>query len=76
MIGMRNRMAHGYFDTDFDIVRDPMKTHFPVLEHFLAIRVEQSNGPKSIAATPSPDFGTQGKDDACIDDITRAGSRD
>ena len=58
MIGMRNRMAHGYFDTDFEIVWDTVKTHLPVLEHFLATRIEQQNGPESDVATPSsPDFG-------------------
>ena len=40
MIGMRNRMAHGYFDTDFEIVWDTVKTHLPILEYFLATRVE------------------------------------
>ena len=58
MIGMRNRMAHGYFDTDFEIVWDTVKTHLPVLEHFIATRIEPQNGPESDAATPSsPDFG-------------------
>jgi uncharacterized protein with HEPN domain len=58
MIGMRNRMAHGYFDTDFEIVWDTVKTHLPVLEHFLATRIEQQNGVESGTAKPSsPDFG-------------------
>jgi uncharacterized protein with HEPN domain len=61
MIGMRNRMTHGYFDTDFEIVWDAVKTHLPMLEHFFATQVEQQNGPESIAATPLPDFGLSRK---------------
>ena len=32
--GMRNRMTHGYFDTNLEIVWD-MQTYLPELEHFL-----------------------------------------
>jgi uncharacterized protein with HEPN domain len=30
MRGMRNRMAHGYFEINMDIVWAPSKTHFPI----------------------------------------------
>lgn len=32
MRGMRNRMAHGYFDTNLDIVWDTVQQAFPELE--------------------------------------------
>jgi uncharacterized protein with HEPN domain len=32
MKGMRNRMAHGYFDLDLDVVWDTIKTAIPDLE--------------------------------------------
>jgi uncharacterized protein with HEPN domain len=32
MRGMRNRMAHGYFDIDLDIVWDTVTTSLPELE--------------------------------------------
>lgn len=35
MIGMRNRMTHGYFDIDLEIVWNTIKTHLPELEAFL-----------------------------------------
>lgn len=58
MIGMRNRMAHGYFDTDFEIVWDTVKTHLPVLEYFLATRVElqQSIGDTEADKPSTPGF--------------------
>jgi uncharacterized protein with HEPN domain len=31
MRGMRNRIAHGYFDIDLDVVRDTMETALPAL---------------------------------------------
>ncbi len=36
MRGMRNRMAHGYFDIDLEIVWDTVKTSLPQLERQLA----------------------------------------
>lgn len=42
MIGMRNRMAHGYFDVDYEIVWDTVTRHLPVLEHFLVTQTGQS----------------------------------
>ncbi|HXZ10247.1 MAG TPA: DUF86 domain-containing protein [Paraburkholderia sp.] len=41
MIGMRNRMAHGYFDVDLEIVWDTVTKHLPVLENFLATHAPQ-----------------------------------
>ncbi len=35
MRGMRNRMAHGYFDIDLNIVWETIKTSLPVLERQL-----------------------------------------
>jgi uncharacterized protein with HEPN domain len=32
MKGMRNRMAHGYFDRDLDVVWDTLQTDLPGLE--------------------------------------------
>ena len=32
MRGMRNRMAHGYFDIDFNIVWDTVRSSLPDLE--------------------------------------------
>jgi uncharacterized protein with HEPN domain len=52
MIGMRNRMAHGYFDVDFEIVWDTVTKHLPVLEQFLVTQVGHSGnkptGPASF----------------------------
>lgn len=31
MRGMRNRMAHGYFDINLDIVRDTIQQSIPIL---------------------------------------------
>ncbi|MGF6604601.1 uncharacterized protein with HEPN domain [Paraburkholderia sp. GAS448] len=54
MIGMRNRMAHGYFDTDLEIVCETVKTHLPVLEYFLATRVgHQQDANDASADKPS-----------------------
>ena len=36
MIGMRNRVAHVYFDVDLDVVWVAVKNHLPALEHYLA----------------------------------------
>lgn len=39
MRGMRNRMAHGYFDLNLDVVWDTVRQALPKLEHqILAIR--------------------------------------
>ena len=39
MRGMRNRIAHGYFEIDLDVVWDTVKTALPqLLEQLPAIR--------------------------------------
>lgn len=39
MKGMRNRIAHGYFDINLDVVWDTIQTALPeLLEHFPAMR--------------------------------------
>lgn len=35
MIGMRNRVAHVYFDVDLDVVWVAVKNHLPALERYL-----------------------------------------
>ncbi|WP_347556075.1 DUF86 domain-containing protein [Robbsia sp. KACC 23696] len=48
IIGMRNRMIHGYFDTDLEIVWNTVKTHLPTLEiqlAKLAAAAERQQGP-------------------------------
>lgn len=42
MIGMRNRMTHGYFDVDLPLVWDTVKTRLPALEFFLAHEIQQA----------------------------------
>jgi uncharacterized protein with HEPN domain len=45
MKGMRNRIAHGYFDINLDIVWDTVRTALPPLvERLTVIRDEVSNG--------------------------------
>ncbi len=40
MRGMRNRIAHGYFDINLDIVWDTVKLALPeLLEHLPAVRM-------------------------------------
>jgi uncharacterized protein with HEPN domain len=34
--GMRNRMTHGYFDTNLEIIWDTVQAYLPELEHFLS----------------------------------------
>jgi uncharacterized protein with HEPN domain len=41
MRGMRNRMAYGYFDSDLNIVWDPVKSSLPELERQLLPLVSQ-----------------------------------
>jgi uncharacterized protein with HEPN domain len=41
MRGMRNRMAHGYFDIDLNIVWDTVKSSLPELERQLLPLVSQ-----------------------------------
>lgn len=44
MRGMRNRMAHGYFDLNLDVVWETVQQALPKLEHqILAIREERDN---------------------------------
>jgi uncharacterized protein with HEPN domain len=42
MRGMRNRMAHGYFDINLDIVWDTIQQSIPILERQRHIRQQQS----------------------------------
>ena len=45
MKGMRNRIAHGYFDINLDIVWETVRTALPPLvERLAAIRDELANG--------------------------------
>jgi len=45
MKGMRNRIAHGYFDINLDIVWDTVQTALPpLMERLTAIRNELANG--------------------------------
>jgi uncharacterized protein with HEPN domain len=44
VIGMRNRMTHGYFDVDLQLVWDTVKTRLPPLEFFLTHEIQQSPG--------------------------------
>jgi uncharacterized protein with HEPN domain len=41
MRGMRNRMAHGYFDINLDIIWDTVQTSLPDLERELAVICSQ-----------------------------------
>lgn len=44
MKGMRNRIAHGYFDINFDVVWETVQTALPqLLEHLPAIRESAQN---------------------------------
>lgn len=53
MIGMRNRVAHVYFDVDLDVVWVAVKDHLPALERYLA-------GLPELSGTPSkPDETAQ-----------------
>lgn len=46
MRGMRNRMAHGYFDINLDIVWDTIRQSIPVLaQQIQKIRQNQSQSP-------------------------------
>jgi len=42
MRGMRNRMAHGYFDIDLSIVWDTVQSSLPELERQLGVVVSQT----------------------------------
>jgi uncharacterized protein with HEPN domain len=42
MRGMRNRMAHGYFDIDLTIVWDTVQSSLPELERRLGVVVSQT----------------------------------
>lgn len=45
MKGMRNRIAHGYFDINLDIVWDTVQTALPpLMERLTSIRNESANG--------------------------------
>jgi uncharacterized protein with HEPN domain len=45
MRGMRNRMAHGYFDINLDIVWDTLNSSLPDLEEKIArITASQTGG--------------------------------
>ncbi len=45
MRGMRNRIAHGYFDINLDVVWDTVQTALPtLLEHLLVARPDSDDG--------------------------------
>jgi uncharacterized protein with HEPN domain len=44
MRGMRNRIAHGYFDIDFDVVWETVETALPVLLEHLPASPDASGG--------------------------------
>lgn len=45
MLGMRNRMAHGYFDIDLNIVWDTVQLSLPNLEDLLRTASTQATQP-------------------------------
>jgi uncharacterized protein with HEPN domain len=53
MIGMRNRVAHVYFDVDLDVVWVAVKHHLPALERYLAGVRELSGNPSEPGADGS-----------------------
>jgi len=48
MVGMRNRLIHGYFFVNYDIFRDTITSDLPPvvddLEHLVAAMVPESEG--------------------------------
>ena len=54
MRGMRNRIAHGYFDINLDVVWDTVQTALPeLLERLPAIRQDAIDADDN---SPAPDF--------------------
>lgn len=50
MRGMRNRIAHGYFDINLDVVWDTVQTALPqLLEQLLAVRAAANNANQAIS---------------------------
>jgi uncharacterized protein with HEPN domain len=48
MRGMRNRIAHGYFDIDLDVVWDTVQTALPaLLQQLPAVRQDADNADKA-----------------------------
>jgi len=51
MVGMRNRLIHGYFDVNYDIFRDTATSDLPPviddLEHLVAAMVPESEGDRA-----------------------------
>jgi uncharacterized protein with HEPN domain len=45
MRGMRNRMAHGYFEIDLNVVWDTVRTSLPDLEAKLRLLLDKSGDP-------------------------------
>ena len=46
MRGMRNRIAHGYFDINLDVVWDTLQTALPeLLQHLRAVRQQARDAP-------------------------------
>ena len=46
MRGMRNRIAHGYFDINLDVVWDTLQTALPeLLQHLHAVRQQARDAP-------------------------------
>jgi uncharacterized protein with HEPN domain len=52
MRGMRNRMVHGYFDIDLNIVWDTVQSSLPELERLLQV---ESDERRVAASLPAPD---------------------
>lgn len=42
IMGMRNHIAHGYFDIDADIIFDVVKHHLPTLDKAIQFLIEQT----------------------------------
>jgi len=49
MRGMRNRIAHGYFDINLDVVWDTVQTALPaLLQQLPAVRTDAGNDHRSV----------------------------
>ncbi|MDE6078791.1 MAG: DUF86 domain-containing protein [Duncaniella sp.] len=46
IIGMRNHIAHGYFELDADLIFEAVKTEIPVLERTIAKAISDINSDK------------------------------
>jgi uncharacterized protein with HEPN domain len=56
MKGMRNRIAHGYFDIDLDVVWETVQTALPqLIERLPAIREDADNEGAEVQRTDKPE---------------------